>query len=254
MSKQARLRTQELRQARQAAAARRSGRRRILTSIGALVIAALVAALTVAVVQAAGNERMLPDASGAVVAPQHLTQTGGIPVGSADARVTVEIYYDYMCPACGAFEKANGGELDRLVADGVARIELRPIAFLDEQSSGTEYSTRSANAFAAVADAAPDRVWDFHTALYEHQPAEGSEGLSDEKIAKIAADAGVPADVVGGFTDDTFRPWVGSVTQKAFDSGVQGTPTVKIDGEVFEGNVYAVGPLTKAIKSAADDR
>jgi len=44
------------------------------------------------------------------------------------------------------------------------------------------------------------------------------------------------------------------VTQKAFDSGVQGTPTVKIDGEVFEGNVYAVGPLTKAIKSAAADQ
>ena len=105
-----------------------------------------------------------------------------------------------------------------------------------------------------VADAAPDRVWDFHTALYEQQPAEGSQGLSDEQIAKIAADAGVPADVVDGFTDDTFRPWVASMTQEAFDSGVQGTPTVKINGEVFAGNAYAVGPLTKAIKSAAADQ
>ena len=90
--------------------------------------------------------------------------------------------------------------------------------------------------------------------MYEQQPAEGSEGLSDEQIAKIAADAGVPADVVDGFTDDTFRPWVASVTREAFDSGVQGTPTVKINGEAFEGNVYAVGPLTKAIKSAAADQ
>ncbi len=254
MSTQTRLRTQERRQAQQAAVVRRSRRRRILVSVGALVIAGLMAAITLAVVQAAGHERTLPDASGAVVAPQHLTHTGAISVGRADAPVTVEIYYDYMCPACGAFEKANGGELDQLVADGVARIELRPIAFLDEQSSGTEYSTRSANAFAAVADAAPDRVWDFHTALYEQQPAEGSEGLSDEQIAKIASDAGVPADVVDGFTDDTFRPWVASVTREAFDSGVQGTPTVKIDGEVFAGNAYAVGPLTKAIKSAAADQ
>ena len=254
MSKQARLRTRELRQARQAAAARRSGRRRILTLIGALVIAGLVAAITVAVVQASGGERTLPDVSGAVVAPQHLTHTGAISVGHADAPVTVEIYYDYMCPACGAFEKVNGSELDRLVADGVARVELRPIAFLDEQSSGTKYSTRSATALAAVADAAPDRVWEFHTALYGQQPAEGSQGLSDEQIAEIAADSGVPADVVEGFTDDTFRPWVASMTQEAFDSGVQGTPTVKIDGEVFAGNAYAVGPLTKAIKSAAADQ
>jgi protein-disulfide isomerase len=252
MSKQAQL--QELRRTQHVAAVQRTRRRRILTWAGALVILGLIVAITVAVVQAAGRERTLPDVTGEVVVPQHLTPTGAIPVGAADAPVTVEIYFDYMCPACGAFEAANGGELDRLVAEGVARIELRPIAFLDEQSSGTEYSTRSASAVAVIADAAPDRVWDFHTALYGHQPSEGSKGLSDEQIADIAADAGVPADVVDRFTDGTYRPWVASVTRDAFGSGVQGTPTVKIDGVVFKGNVYAVGPLTAAIESAAADQ
>jgi protein-disulfide isomerase len=252
VNKQAQL--QELRQVQHAAVARRTRRRRVVTSVGAVVIVGLIGAITFAVVNAAGRERTLPDVTGEVVVPQHLTPTGAIPVGATDAPVTVEIYFDYMCPACGAFESANGGELDRLVADGVARIELRPIAFLDEQSSGTEYSTRSANAVAVVADAAPDRVWAFHTALYGQQPAEGSEGLSDEQVADIAAEAGVSADVVDLFTDGTYRPWVASVTREAFDSGVQGTPTVKIDGEVFEGNVYAVGPLTEAIESAAADQ
>jgi protein-disulfide isomerase len=252
MSKQAQL--QELRRTQHVAAVQRTRRRRILTWAGALVILGLIVAITVAVVHAAGQERTLPDVTGEVVVPQHLTPTGAIPVGAADAPVTVEIYFDYMCPACGAFEAANGGELDRLVAEGVARIELRPIAFLDEQSSGTEYSTRSASAVAVIADAAPDRVWDFHTALYGHQPSEGSKGLSDEQIADIAADAGVPADVVDRFTDGTYRPWVASVTRDAFGSGVQGTPTVKIDGVVFKGNVYAVGPLTAAIESAAADQ
>lgn len=251
MSKQARLQTQELRRVQQVEAARRSRRRRILTWVGALVIVSLIGAIVVVVVQAAGRERTLPEVTGEVVTPQHLTPTGGIPVGAADAPVTLEIYFDYMCPACGAFEAANGGELDRLIAEGVVWIELRPIAFLDEQSSGTEYSTRSANAVAVVADAAPDRVWDLHKALYGQQPAEGSEGLSDEQIADIAADAGVPADVVDRFTDGTYVPWVASVTREAFDSGVQGTPTVKIDGVVFKGDVYSVGPLTEAIESAA---
>ena len=233
---------------------KRSRRRRILISFGALLIVGLVAAIVVAVVHAAGQERSLPEVAGKVVVPQHLTDSGAISVGAAEAPVTVEVYYDYMCPACGAFESANSGELSRLVADGTARIELRPIAFLDEQSSGTEYSTRAANAIAVVADAAPDHVWDFHTALYENQPAEGSEGLSDEQIAAVATDAGVPADVVDQFTDDVFRPWVASVTQQAFDSGVKGTPTVKIDGTLFEGNAFIVGPLTTAIESAAADR
>jgi protein-disulfide isomerase len=254
MSKQATLRRLELRLAEQAETSRRSRQRRILVAIGALVIVALLAAIAVVVVRAARHERALPQVTGAIVVPQHLTPGGAIPVGSGAAPVTVEIYYDYMCPACGAFESANADELGRLVADGVARIELRPIAFLDEQSSGTEYSSRSANAVAVVADAAPDRVWAFHTALYGHQPSEGSEGLSDEQIADIADDAGVPADVVDAFIDGTYRPWVASVTREAFASGVQGTPTVKIDGVVFQGNVYAVGPLTEAIESAAADQ
>lgn len=76
-------------------------------------------------------------------------------MGKADAPVTVEIYFDYMCPACGAFEAANGDELDRLLEAGVVRVELRPLSFLDDQSNGTAYSTRAANAIATVADAAP---------------------------------------------------------------------------------------------------
>lgn len=254
MSKQERLRTQELRRVQHAASVRRSRRRRITRSVGALVIVGLLGAITVAVVQAAGKERTQSDVTGKVIVPQHLTPTGAIPVGAAGAPVTVEIFFDYMCPACGAFESANAGELDRLVAEGVARVELRPLAFLDEQSSGTEYSTRSANAVAVIADAAPDRVGAFHGAMYARQPAEGTEGLSDQQIADIAADAGVPADVVDQFTDGTYEPWVASVTQEAFDSGLQRTPTVKIDGVVFEGNVYAVGPLTEAIESAAADQ
>jgi protein-disulfide isomerase len=165
--------------------------------------------------------------------------------------VTVQIYYDYMCPACGAFEAANSGELDRLVADGTARVELHPIAFLDRLSSGTRYSTRSANAVAVVADAAPDSVWAFHSALYQHQPAEGSTGLTDRQIADVASHAGVPAAVVERFADGTFQPWVASTTRQAFASGVEHTPTITVNGTVFDGDAFTVGPLTEAIESAA---
>jgi protein-disulfide isomerase len=251
MSKQTRVRTQEMRLAQQVAAVQRTRRRRILTTIGALVIVALIGIITVAIVHAANQGRSLPEVTGKVVVPQHLTPAGAIPVGKADSPVTVQIYYDYMCSFCGAFEKANSGELDTLLADGTARVELHPLAFLDGLSSGTEYSTRTAVAIAATADAAPDSVWAFHSALYAHQPAEGSKGLTDDQIATIARDAGVPADVIATFTDGTYRPWVASTTKEAFASGVEHTPTVMINGTVFSGDVYSVGPLTKAIESAA---
>ena len=254
MSKQTKLRTQELRHAQVAAAAQQAKRRRFLTWAGALLIVGLVAAIGLSVYKAVNHERTLPAVTGTVVPPQHLTSTGAIPVGAADAPVTVKVYYDYMCSFCGSFEKANTGELDRLVSDGVVRVELHPLAFLDDLSSGTTYSTRTANAIAVVADAAPARAWDFHNALYAQQPAEGSEGLTDEQIGTIATDAGVPASVVDSFTDGTYRPWVASVTKDAFAAGVEHTPTVMIDGKEFTGDLYSVGPLTDAIESAAAGR
>lgn len=256
MSKQGRVRTQELRKAQQEAAVRQARNRRIVTVVGALVIVGLLVAIVLAVVSATrgGDSDKPAAASGKVVVPENGNASGAVPIGEPDAPVTVEIYYDYMCPACGAFEAANGGELDRLLEDGSVRIELRPISFLDQQSSGTQYSTRAANAFATVADGAPDSAWDFHAALYAQQPQEGSKGLSDDEIASIAEEAGVPSDVIDRFEDGTYSGWVASVTQKAFDSGIQGTPTIKIDGEVFTGDVYSVGPLTDAIESAAGDQ
>ena len=256
MSKQARYRTRELHEAQRVAAAKHQRNRRIVTGVGVVVILGLIAAIVVAVVRAGGgNDTPTPPAaSGPLVPPDHVDGTGGFTVGEAGAPVTVEIYYDYMCPACGAFEQANGDELDRLIGDGTARVVLRPISFLDEQSRGTRYSTRAANAFATVVDGAPDSAWDFHAALYEHQPTEGTDGLSDGEIGDIARAAGVPGDVVDGFGDGTFEPWVSSVTNAAFDAGLQGTPTIMIDGQPFAGDPYSTGPLTDAIESAASGK
>lgn len=249
MSKQARIKTQELHKAQQEAARRQAKRRRLVLGIGGLVILGLLVAIVVAVVQSVGNDEP-PSSSNEVVTPANTTN-GAIPLGQDDAPTTVEIYYDYMCPACGAFEAANGSELDRLLEAGDARIELRPISFLDPQSSGSQYSTRTANAIATVADGAPDAVWAFHSALYAAQPQEGTTGLTDDQIADVATEAGVPAAVVDDFEARTYDAWVAKVSEEAFASGVQGTPTVRIDGEEFEGDLYTPGPLTEAIESAA---
>ncbi|MEU5942573.1 thioredoxin domain-containing protein [Micromonospora sp. NPDC047548] len=249
MSKEARIKVRALRQV-QAVAARRRHNRMWLAG-GVVIVGLLVAIVAVVVTSVSKGDSSPNSASGQLVTPANLTDTGAIPVGQATGPVTLEIYLDYMCPACGMFEQANGGEIDRLVKAGTVKVQLRPISFLDRASKGSKYSTRAANAMATVADRAPGSVWAFHRELFDRQPEEGTRGLSDDQIAELARKAGVPKDVADAFIKRAFERWVATSTDAAFKSGIQGTPTIKINGMVFQGNAYTPGPLTQAIEAAA---
>ncbi len=246
MGKQARRKSQQNRRAAVAASQLRGRSRNRFLSIGGFVIVGLVVAI-IFVVANAGKD----GPTGPVTPPANATADGAVTLGQADAPVTVKIYQDYMCPYCGRFDRANGTEIARLVETGTVRLELHLLSFLDEQSEGTRFSTRAANAAATVADRAPSALLPFNRLLYENQPEEGQEGLTDEQIATFAEQAGVPAEVVAAFGDRTFESWIATSTEAAFDSGVTGTPTVMIDGARFTGDLYTVGPLTAAITAAA---
>jgi protein-disulfide isomerase len=212
------------------------------------VIAVLLVAIA-AVASRSGADDAAGGGAGAGVAPANTAASGW--VGLGDGPVTVGIYFDYLCPACGAFEEANGADLDRMLKAGEISVELRPMSFLDRLSAGTAYSTRAANALATVVDADLDSAWEFHRALYRHQPAEGEPGLTDEEIAAIAVQAGASSAVADRLTEGRFEDWVASRTEQAFAEGVEGTPTITIDGEVFTGDPYATGSVAAAVARAA---
>jgi protein-disulfide isomerase len=218
-----------------------------LVVAGVVVILGLVIAIAVAVINAA--DRDTGGSTGALVTPKGATAAGALVIGQAAAPVKLEIYLDYMCPFCGRFEQANSGEIDKLIADGTARLELYPLAFLDDTSQGSRYSTRAANAVVTVADRAPDKVMALNRALFANQPQEGTKGLTDAQIAELAQQAGVPQGVVDVFGDRIFDPWIEKSTTAAFDT-ITGTPTVKINGTVFKGGLYTAGPLTEAVTAA----
>ena len=251
MGKQARTTARQQRIAQAAAARRRARRNRIFVASGGLVIVGLLVAIVVTLVNAAGGgSRVNVDAPTTLVAPAGATAAGAIQVGDPAAPVKLEVYLDYMCPFCGRFDRANADQLNRLVADGTVRLEIYPLSFLDKTSNGTRYSTRAANAAATVADRAPDKLLAFTQALFAQQPHEGSDGLTNDQIANLAHSAGVPQEVINTFVDRTFEPWIAKLTDTAFASGITGTPTLKINGTVFKGDLYTVGPLTDAITAA----
>jgi len=157
--------------------------------------------------------------------------TGAISFGSG--QDVVATYLDFMCPACNAFEQTFGESLDELASANKITLDVHPVAILDRLSNGTRFSTRSANAMYCVAEASPDAALPFLQGMFAQQPAEVSDGLSDEQILTIAASAGA-ADVGECVTEMRFEKFVVAMTkQLPADpaTGRTGTPTVAINGE-----------------------
>jgi protein-disulfide isomerase len=174
-------------------------------------------------------------------APAPADLSGGIPVGTGGVAgqdvptdaVRVDIYLDFMCPICNQFEQINSADLDELRESGTIALFYHPISILDRYSAGTNYSTRSANAVAVVADAAPEHYLAFSEQLFANQPAENTTGLDDATIAQIAVGAGVPQEVADTFASGEFTKWVTAATQRASVDGMQGTPTIMVNGEIL---------------------
>ena len=220
--------------------------------ITGLAVIALLVGITIWSIVGARTGSVPGGAAGSLVAPASATDSGAVLIGKPDAKVTVTVFLDFMCPFCGQFDRANGSDLAAAVDAGTAKIEMHPMSFLDDSSSGTRYSTRAANAFVTIANHDPATAFAFSQLLFANQPAEQSAGLTDARLAELATQAGAPADVVATFAKQTYQPWVAKITQQAFDSGIKGTPTVKINGQVFSGDLYSAGPLAEAIRVAAN--
>ena len=160
-------------------------------------------------------------------------RTGAVVVGSGEQ--TLDIYIDFMCPACSQFEQTYGDEILDLVNDGTITLNIHPIAILDRYSQGAEYSTRSANAMYCVAEADPDAAVPFMQAMFAQQPDENSTGLTDDEILAIAKSVGVEG-IDSCVTDGTYKKFVAAMTDKTpiapGSSGIS-TPTIAVNGEVI---------------------
>jgi protein-disulfide isomerase len=177
--------------------------------------------------------------------------------------IAIQIYLDYQCPICGAFEKANASQISTWVKSGAATLEIHPIAILDRVSLGTKYSTRAANAAGCMANYSPNTYFAFSALLFSHQPAENTEGLTDGQILALAEKAKPTklSSIETCIKNQTFKSWVNAATTRATTgpiggtnvAKVSGTPTVIINGIQYTGSVSDASAFASAVVKAAGD-
>jgi protein-disulfide isomerase len=141
---------------------------------------------------------------------------------------TVDVWEDPQCPVCKYFEDANGDYIDSLIRDKKATVRFHVLSFLGDES------VRAANASFCAAD--EGQYIDFHKALYRVQsPLENSGFWSNETLIAIGSKVGITSEKFAKCVNDGQKV---ELVKANYDSmskfGVQGTPTVFIDGKLWE--------------------
>jgi protein-disulfide isomerase len=210
------------------------------TSVG--VVAVLIIAGLIGWGVAAGQEKT--KTAGLTTPSVAIDEGTAFAVGTGP--VQVDIYEDFMCPACGQFESTAATTVDQLVAANKVTVRYHPIAILDRMSS-TKYSTRSAAASAAAAQGG--KFAEYHRVLFANQPQEGSAGLDDAKLIELGKSVGLTGATFADAVDNgTYEAWATKVTATATSRGVNGTPTVMVGGTPLEKPTAAT--LSAAVAAA----
>lgn len=203
---------------------RRRERRRTTLMVGGVVLAMIL------LVGGGFLVNRMRDTSNDVAAPAPGSGSYGVAIGDKTAPHTVVVYEDFLCPYCGQLERASHADLTRLADAGKVYVEYRPFDLLQ-----TDYSLASAAAFKVVLDASgPEVAKKFHDLLYAAQPDEAGPFPDNDWLVQKAVEAGATeGDVRPGIEDQSGASWVQDATKAARDAGVNGTPTVLLDGKVF---------------------
>jgi protein-disulfide isomerase/uncharacterized membrane protein YphA (DoxX/SURF4 family) len=220
---------------------RQQGERRVrfASAATALVLVALVG------IGIGIQASRIPAPTGPV--PAGVSLADGVTVGRSTAPVTLDLYEDPQCPVCAQFESQVGPAISGWIASGKVKVHYHVISFLDSAST-TKYSSRAANALYASAGVSPDAFAKYHQVLYQQQPAEGSAGLTEDKLVQLAqqAGAGAAADRIraGAYAD-----YVARATDQSSKDGVTGTPTVRVNGKAVD--QPTLDEVTAAVNAAS---
>lgn len=159
----------------------------------------------------------------------------------------VDLLLDFRCPPCKYFMETYGDYFEQLVAEEKAVLRIHPRPMLDERRRST-YSQDTASAAAAVYAQDPALLLPFEHEMYAAQAPSGEDPDPDlQQIVDIAKGVGADETAVQQIMDRAYVDWTLEVVEPAAMALQVGTPTMLIDGEIWEGDWTQSGSVQEAI-------
>lgn len=166
------------------------------------------------------------------------TYGAGPEAGTTNAGAKVlDLYFDYSCHYCAAFEALHSDEMTQLINDKRITLALHPCKIL-----GQDWTDQVMNAMGTVLDEEPEKALEFHTQVfalfYQIYQSQDTSLMTVDNIVSTAQSAGVSSSVTSKFADaisaNTYGAWTTRGTNVFSDKGFTGTPTVVLDGETLD--------------------
>ncbi|MDN3020867.1 thioredoxin domain-containing protein [Streptomyces sp. S.PB5] len=244
---------ERLREERERQAKRAKVKRQVIVAFSVVSVLAIAGGIGYAVVQ--GNKPGYWEAAkdDKLVKPANTTGADGttVVIGKSSAKKTLEMYEDPRCPVCAQFEQTVGATLDKGVEDGKYKVQFIGASFLDRSLTG-EGSKNALSALGAALNVSPEAFLEYKTAMYSAKwhPEESDDKFKDDSYLIEIADT---VDALKGnktfqnaVKNGTYDKWALEMSAKFDDSGVQGTPTLKMDGKALTAPGSDNAPMTVA--------
>jgi len=153
--------------------------------------------------------------------------------GTSNPKATVSFYEDFLCPACGNFERTFGPTVSKLIDIGAIEADYSMVSILDSPRN-QDYPSRAGAAALCVADESISAFRRFHAALFstDIQPSERGTSFPDNaKLIEIARESGVVGKVPDCINSGKY---LSKVTGEAAAAHINATPTIKINGSDYD--------------------
>lgn len=143
-------------------------------------------------------------------------------LGSANARLVIQEWADYQCPACRAYaETIEPNLVDGYVRPGTIRLVFHDFAFIGPESVAAATAARCAGE--------QGRYWAYHAYLYPNQGAENGGTFGDTFLRAVAATIGLDLTAFDSCrTAGDAQQAVITSTAQGRQLGIKSTPTLVI--------------------------
>lgn len=150
-------------------------------------------------------------------------------IGNKDARVQVDVWEDFQCPACRNFsQQIEPAIFSNYVETGKIVYTYHHYAFIDSQVTSKE-SQQSANA--SMCAGAQGRFWDMHDIIFANWNGENQGAYSDKRLVAFADTLGLDMKEFNScFDQNQYKAEIDKDYLEGSDWGVTGTPTIFVNG------------------------